>query len=169
MPFFFLKKNVVNYYFKHKGNICSRQPARQQTEPTGWSAHQPGQRGYNSDGVMTYSYCSHTSLLSSLFLKISYTDQIGYGSTVTSIYSTCSLSRPLGLSYLLRFASEPSPPPRLHHDHPHCREGMNRLSSAKGTAFASCIIHTEKHRLWGVCMCNCRNTTVATTPSKRDT
>lgn len=28
------------YYFKHKGNICSGKPAREQTELNGWSAHQ---------------------------------------------------------------------------------------------------------------------------------
>lgn len=139
MPFFL---NIFNYYFKHKGNICSRQPARQQTEPTGRSAHELGQWVYNFDRVTAYSYCSRTSLLSSSFLKISYTKQIGYGSIVTSIYSNCFLSCPQALgcsaslvpSHQVCFKVQPVtpplasavPPPRR----PALHEGMNQLSSA---------------------------------------
>lgn len=174
MPFFFFL-NVFNYYLNHKGNICSRQPARQQTEPRGWSAHQPGQWVYNCDGVMAYSYCSRTSLLSSSFLKISCTKQIGYGSIVTSIYSTCSLSRPQALGCSVSLILSPRVGFKaLTSATPTCARGGDELpelskrhhfcflhySHRKTPALGRLHVQLQEHNS-GHCSCQKRNVTRA--------
>lgn len=76
--------NVLNYYFNRRGTSCSRQPAKERTGPTGWSAHQR---------LYLHSHGSRTSLLSSSFLHISCTKGIGHGSTTTAPWAPSHIHR----------------------------------------------------------------------------